>query len=274
MQKILSTIKYYTDRRFSTIAGTLVYFLLMSIAPFMLWLTFVLGKADIRVPEIISSSGLFDGILPVLRYLKDAAENAASGAGIFFLLTSLYSSSNFFYHLRRSGEIVYESPRIKSGIKLRLASLALIIVSVFLIALTGGIAVIGGRLLNIVMPPVLSGVIVSIATVILAFFIALALNLFACPYKLTLKQAVPGSLITTALWLLLSAGFAVYLNLASPEKLYGKIASLIVFLLWGYVMMSCFVIGLINNRKNVSETPKKCALPLASSRNIARYSVI
>ena len=45
------------------------------------------------------------------------------------------------------------------------------------------------------------------------------------------------------------------MGFASPEKLYGKIASLIVFLLWCYVMMCCFVIGMINNRRHVRNRP-------------------
>lgn len=274
MQKILTTIKYYTDRRFSTIAGTLVYFLLMSIAPFMLWLTFVLGKADFPMPEIVASSGLFDGILPALRQLKEAAENAAAGAGIFFLLTALYSSSNFFYHLRRSGEIIYESPSIKSGIKLRLTSLALIVVSIILIALAGVSATIGEQFLKLFLPPALSHLITASVTVITAFLGALVLNIFACPYSLSPTEAVSGSLITTALWLLFSAGFVIYLHVASPEKLYGTITSLIVFLLWCYVMMGCFVIGIINNSKNHAEKSKNKPLPLARSRNAEKFGVI
>lgn len=52
MRKILGVIRYYSDRRFSTLAGTLVYFLLMSIAPFILWLTLVFG--NVEVDKILS----------------------------------------------------------------------------------------------------------------------------------------------------------------------------------------------------------------------------
>ena len=80
-----------------------------------------------------------------------------------------------------------------------------------------------------------------------AFAVILVLNLFACPYKLKLFDAVPGSLLTTALWLVFLIGFSVYTQFANPEKLYGRIASLIIFLVWCYAMMSCFVIGIIYN---------------------------
>ncbi len=108
MRKIIEIFKYYSDRRFSTIAGTLVYFLLMSITPFILWLTLILGNVDINFERILSHE-LFESISPLLRYLKEAAESAAKGAGIILLATTLYSSTNFFYHLRRSGEIIYNS---------------------------------------------------------------------------------------------------------------------------------------------------------------------
>ena len=52
MHQIIETVKYYSDKRYSTIAGTLVYFLLMSIAPFILWLTLVFG--DVNVENILS----------------------------------------------------------------------------------------------------------------------------------------------------------------------------------------------------------------------------
>ena len=246
MHKIIAIYRYYADKRFSTIAGTLVYFLLMSIAPFVLWLTLAFGNVDV---ERIFSHALFESVAPFLRYLKQSAQSAASGAGIILLATSLYSSTNFFYHLRRSGEIIYETDRVKGGLKLRLASLLLIAATILLVAATAGITVTGTKLLSYLFPQFISEMITSVFFTALAFLIALVMNIFACPYKLKLSYAIPGSLLTTALWLVFVVGFGAYMSFADPERLYGKIASVIVFLLWCYVMMSCFVIGMINNRK-------------------------
>ncbi len=246
INNVKTNLKYYFDKRFSTIAGTLVYFILMSITPFMLWLTLVLGNAD--VVKVLDRR-ILDGVSPFLRYLKSSAESAASGAGILLLVTSLYSSSNFFYHLRRSGEIIYESANIKSGLKLRILSLILIVATIALIAVTAIISVVGSSFLNKFMPIFVSDAISLIFITLTMFVIAVVLNIFACPYKMKPSEAVPGSLLTTALWLIFFVGFAVYLKFATPERLYGKIASLIVFLLWCYIMMSCFVIGMINNGK-------------------------
>ncbi len=244
MRKVLQLFRYFSDKRFSTIAGTLVYFLLMSIAPFILWLTLVCGNVDI---ERFISHELFDSVSPFLRYLKSSAESAAGGAGIIFLLTTLYSSTNFFYHLRRSGELIYNSSRVKGGLKLRLASVVLIFAAIFLFAVLGGVLVVGSRILDRLLPFYLSDLVLCTFLTASAFAVILVLNLFACPYKLKLFDAVPGSLLTTALWLVFLIGFSVYTQFANPEKLYGRIASLIIFLVWCYAMMSCFVIGIIYN---------------------------
>ena len=249
IKKIMDTYKYYTDKRFSTIAGTLVYFLLMSIAPFIVWLTLLLGSIDV---EKYLSSALFESISPVIQYLQTSAQSAARGAGIVLIATSLYSSTNFFYHLRRSGEIIYGSNRVKGGIKLRIISAVIIILTILAIAIAAAIAVAGRWLLQIFMPEALCNVISAIFATLLAFASAILMNIFACPYRLKISEALTGSLLTTILWLIFIVGFAIYMQIASPGKLYGAIASIIIFLLWCYFMMCCFVIGMIKNGSDMT----------------------
>ena len=244
MGKAVELYKYFSDKRFSTIAGTLVYFLLMSIAPFIFWLTLVLGTAN---TERILSYRVFDSISPFLSYLKSSAEGATRGAGIVLLVTTLYSSTNFFYHLRRSGEIIYNSKRKKGGIRLRLASLFLIFSIYFLTAVVAVIGFSGSFFLERFIPSFVADMITCTFATAAAFCVALVLNLFTCPYKLKAGEAVPGSLLTTALWIVFLIGFSVYMTFANPERLYGKIASIIIFLLWCYDMMNSLVIGVIYN---------------------------
>lgn len=254
IRKIRTTFKYYTSRRFSTIAGTLVYFLLMSIAPFIVWLSLLIGSVEV---EQFLSGAMFESISPFINYLKSSAQNAASGAGIILIATSLYSSTNFFYHLRRSGEIIYGSKRVKGGIKLRILSAIIIIISILISAFLGAFSFAGKMILKTFMPVVLSELISLIFGIMLTFAVVLLLNLFACPYRLKISEAVTGSILTTVLWILFVIGFTIYLRFASPGKLYGAIASVIVFLLWCYFMMCCFVIGMIKNGSDMSKKQYK-----------------
>ena len=246
MRKILGLVRYYTDKRFSTVAGTLVYFLLMSIAPFILWLTVVFGNVNI---DGILANRIFGSVAPVLRYLKSNAQHAAVGAGVIFLATSLYSSTNFFYHLRRSGEIIYECHKVEKGVRLRIKSLFLIAVTIILVALIGTVTVFGSNILSIYIPAVISEMISIISISALALGTAIVLNAFACPYTNKPKEILPGSLLTAMLWLILFVAFGIYTKFSSPEKLYGKVASVMVFLVWCYFLMCCFVIGMVYNGK-------------------------
>lgn len=244
MRRIIETYKYFSDRRYSTIAGTLVYFFLMSIAPFLVWLTLILGNVDL---ERFFSHRVFESIYPIIAYLQASAGNAARGAGIILLVTSLYSSTNFFYHLRRSGEIVYDSDRVKGGIRLRIASLVLILCVLLLIAVLTAVGVTGAWVLEVMLPEWLAAIISSLFLTAVAFLVALVLNIFACPYKLKAFEALSGTCLTCALWIVLTLGFSVYTSYADPAQLYGAIAFIIIFLLWCYIMMCSFVIGMILN---------------------------
>lgn len=244
MKKFIAVYRRFSDKRYSTIAGTLVYFLLMSIAPSLLWLALIVGKVDFKN---FVSNAIFEAIEPFLTYLNSAAQNAVSGAGIVLLVTSLYSSTNFFYHLRRSGEIIYNTDRKKGGVKLRIAAGAIVLVTIFCIALIVAVTVAGHSIFLFFMPEFVTEGISIIFTALISFFIALLLNLFACPYRLGFSGHVCGSLLTTALWLVFAAGFTVYMRFANPSQLYGAAAAIIVFLIWCYIMMNCLVVGMIYN---------------------------
>ena len=244
---VVKTYRYYSDKRFTTVAGTLVYFFLMSLAPFLFWLTMFFGEVDLSQ---LSRYPIFDAVLPILTDLQQAAGGATGGAGIILIVTTLYSSTNFFYHLRRSGEIIYGVKFKKGGIKLRFASLGLIGGT---LALTAGAitsAVAGDVFLRAVIGRTAAHAIVIFAALLAAVFVAAMLNLFICPYKTQFERVLPGSLLAVLLWIACAAGFAIYLRFADPVRLYGKIASVIVFLLWCYLMMNSFVIGVIYNYRH------------------------
>jgi len=86
---------------------------------------------------------------------------------------------------------------------------------------------------------------------VLAFGLALLLNAYICPYKTELKSFLPGTFITVFAWAIAVAGFSVYLNLSNMDKLYGALSAVIVFLLWLYVLMICFIVGVIFNSERI-----------------------
>lgn len=254
MRAIFEQIKYFSDKRFSTLAGTLVYFLLMSVTPFLFWLALLVGNVDFS--HIISHE-FFTAVAPVLQYLQTSAAGAASSAGIILVLTSLWSSTNFFYHLRRSGEIIYDSRINRGGFSLRLSSLLAVFSTIIMVALAAAVPFLSYNVLQNIMPDFVAQCISLVFVTMLAFFVAYFLNVFACPYKLGFDNTMPGVMLTVTLWLLCAVGFSIYLTFANPQKLYGAIAAVIVFLFWCYLMVNSLVIGIIYNGKLVNPVDRK-----------------
>ncbi|MGN1103550.1 MAG: YihY/virulence factor BrkB family protein [Candidatus Coproplasma sp.] len=256
MRKILGEFKFYSDKRFTTLSGTLVYFFLMSVTPFLFWLALIVGDFDLSrfLPEEI-----FSAIQPVISALQQAAVTATGSATLILILTSLWSSTNFFYHLRRSGEIIF-APNEKTGsIRLRINALFAVFAILLILALVTITPFIGVNVLENIMPRPIAEAITFIFLTMFAFFASYFLNVFACPYKLNFSQASGGALLTVILWIICSAGFTVYMQFSNPQRLYGAITAIIVFLLWCYLMINSLVIGLIYNSKYlVLDTASAC----------------
>ena len=270
MRAMLNDFKYYSDKRFSTLAGTLVYFLLMSVAPFLFWVTLLIGEVDF---SNILSHEFFSAVAPVLEYMQTSASEAASGAGIILLITSLWSSTNFFYHLRRSGEIIYDSVSKKNGVSLRLTSLLAVFISVLFVALFVLVPFLSINVLQIIMPYYFAQAISIVFLAMASFFVAYLLNLFACPLRLGFDNTVAGAILTVILWILCAVGFTVYLQVANPQKLYGAVTAIIVFLLWCYLMINSLILGIIYNAKYAHLSPFYTAPTGQRARSdMARYA--
>lgn len=234
------------QNKYTTIAGTLVFFLIMSLVPLLFWTSLLFGKSGALVGELLELE-LFDWAADFIIFLQNNAQGATAGAGILFLATTLWSSTGFFYHLRKSGEIIYAAHRNHHGWKLRLSAVIVtFLVLVFFVA--GGAVILGANLLLRGFPPYVYYPVVYSLVFVFGFFAAWVLNGYVCPYRVSPNDTVLGSLYTAIAWLIASAAFSVYLNFTDQERLYGALSLVIIFLLWLYWMMICFTAGVIYNR--------------------------
>ena len=79
-------------KKYTTIAGTLVFFLIMSIVPLTFWLTLLLGKLPVNMEDIFSLP-VFSSVKDVLYYVQREAQTATASVSIVLLVTTLYSST-------------------------------------------------------------------------------------------------------------------------------------------------------------------------------------
>lgn len=243
-------LRLFSRKKCTTLAGTLVFFLLMSMVPMLFWATLLLGKLPVDVTLPVSLPGL-DEIGGLLDYIRQEAQNATSGASVFLLLTSLYSATNLFYQMRKSGEIIYQSPYLGRGLKTRLGAVWLLFLVLALVLLT----VLAFSILSFFLSRFLEGgwetAVRYVLLVTLAFLLVLFLNLYVCPYKAPARSFLLGSFLTVVAWAVAIVGFGIYLTIGNVNRLYGALSAVIVFLLFLYVLTVCFVAGVIFNSERV-----------------------
>lgn len=261
--------KILSLKRYTTLAGTLVFFLITSIVPFAFWLALFVGKLPLDVSEVLQLP-VFESVKNVLAYVQREAVNATASASLVLVVTTLYSSTNLFYQMRRSGEIIYEYRRPKKSLRVRLGAVALTFIVMGMIILFLFLFGLGSFLFSRYLTGVWKRVLDYALLLALAFALAVLLNAYICPYKTNIKQFLPGALATVLAWTVAVVGFTVYLKLSNMDKLYGALSAIIVFLLWLYVLMICFIAGVIFNSERIVSARKVLNAKHRAERKILR----
>jgi membrane protein len=187
----------------------------------------------------------------VFIYVKDEAERASAGASIILIVTTLYSSTNLFYQIRRSGEIIYDYHRENAGLRLRLGALILLIMVMGLVVSFLLAFALGSFLFSLFFSRAWQMIADYALLSVVAFFLILLLNVYICPYKASMRYLLSGTFITLSLWGMAVVGFSVYLRISNLSQLYGALSAVIVFLLWLYLLMVGFIIGVIWNSEKI-----------------------
>ena len=257
MNKMMHVYKYVKEKyallslkKYTTIAGTLVFFLIMSIMPLSFWLTLVIGRLPVNTERILDLP-VFHSVKGVLQYVQKEANNATAGASVILIFTTLYSSTNLFYQIRRSGEIIYDYRGENTGLRLRLGALILLIIVMAAAVILLLLFALGSFLFSKVLSSAWEKIIDYILLIGVAFLLDLLLNMYICPYKEKMRSFLLGTLITVVSWIGAVVGFSAYLKISNMSKLYGALSTVIVFLLWLYVLMVCFIVGVIFNSEKI-----------------------
>ena len=262
MEKLKRTYRYLrkkyellTFKRYTTLAGTLVFFLIMSIVPLAFWLTLLVGKLPIDFSKV-TRLPVFDSIKGVLSRIRREALNATASVSVVLLFTTLYSSTNLFYQMRKSGEIIYDYHRKRQGLRLRLAAFLLLLITLAMAVAFLMTFALGAFLFAKIFSARWATLADYALLIAMSFGLVLLLNAYVCPFKTKVRYFLGGTSLTVGAWVVAVIGFSVYLRFSNVTRLYGALSTLIVFLLWLYALTICFVAGVIFNSERVLKMQK------------------
>ena len=200
--------------------------------------------------------------LIITQLTEQSQRTGALSVGVIIsLLVALWSASGGVANLVQAINTAYDETDERNLVKKRLVALALTFGAiVFMITLITLIAVLpivfsvldGGPLRWLVQ-------VVRWVLIAVLIMVALAVLYRVAPDRDAPKMrwASPGAIVATLLWLLVSAGFSLYVSLfASYAKTYGALAGIVVLLMWLWLTSYAVLFGAEINAEAEQQTIK------------------
>jgi membrane protein len=259
-----------SDQNLFLIAGGVTYAVLLALFPGLAALVSLYGLA-FDTAQIEKQVAALSGVLPAqtqellseqLHSLVKGSSGALGFAAIGGLLLALWSASRGMSGLITAINIAYEEKEQRSFLKFNLIAISLTVGLVI-----GGILAIA---LIAVLPAVVQLLAVGSATKWLLLLvqwpllIVLVLAGLAVLYRFgpdrdkpQWRWVTPGAIAATALWIVASIGFTVYVaNFNSYDKTYGSLGGVVILLTWLYLSALMVLLGAVINAQSERQTRK------------------
>jgi membrane protein len=259
------------------LAAQVSYSLIFSMPSILLVVALVANAIDQRTGFAISGevrdfivTALPAGVQPVVRGLiDDAVSRARQGpstlSAVIAILVALVAAGNGLGELatafdRAAGIADDRPPWLKRVI---FTASAVLIATVLIVAFT--LYVWGGGLVAALSAPfgqqtiwasvwkALQGLVILVLV-----FCGATLLYMTSSGRYVFREAAPGAVVATVIWLIVVKGFQVYLQVANPGTAYGVASSVLVFLVFLYVSSLGLIVGAMITAVVVRQARERC----------------
>ena len=228
---------------------------MLSFFPFLIFLVTLIGFIKLNSNEVLDG---LQRILPTAVFeltsttIEEVINSQHTGLlGVSVILT-IWSASSAFRGVTKGVNKAYNIQENRSFIKramigmISVVALALAIISTLLMLVFGGLI---GEILNKYLP---FAYVIDFIWNILRYVIVIVMMIiiFAMIYKLTpakrikFKNVLPGAIVSTIGWLVVSLGFSFYVNNFSHySRFYGSIWTVFVLMIWLFITSIVFIFG-------------------------------
>lgn len=240
-KNIKKIIKVVELEEMRILPGNLAFSLIFLIIPFASFVGLLLSINSVEIDNY-----LINNVPIAVRNLIDEAISPNPYNIILFLLISMWLSSKGCMAIIVSSNVLY---KIKDNniIKLRIKSILMIIILFLLISFMLFIHLFGDKIIDFFNLDNLDIIRFPIS-IILMFLLIKILYFLAPSKKISSKYMNKGSIFTTISWFFLLRVYSYYLNNYNNYSFYyGNLSSILILLLWVYLLSYLFTIGLSIN---------------------------
>ncbi len=254
------SIREFKDDELTDRAAALTYYGVLALFPALLVLVSLLGitgrSTTDKVLDNVQQLAPGSARDIITRAVEQLQGNAGIGSlmAIVGLVLAVWSASGYVAAFMRSANAVYDMPEGRPVWKLlpvrvavTVVLMVLAVISALIVVFTGGLARQVGTTLGIGDTALTVWSIAKWPALVVLVTIMIAILYWATPNAKVkgFRWITPGSLLALLIWMIASAGFAVYVaNFASYNKTYGTMAGVIVFLVWLWITNLAILLGL------------------------------
>lgn len=254
------TFKEFKDDELTDRAAALTYYGILSLFPALLVLLSLLGIA-----RQSATSAVLDNVQKLTPgaardVIRNAVQQLQGNAGVGSVIAvvglalAVWSASGYVAAFIRASNAVYDMPEgrpVWKVLPLRLALtvvlMLLAVVSALIVVFTGPLAQRAGEVLALGDTALTAWSIAKWPVLVVLVTLMIAILFWASPNAKVrgFKWVTPGSFLALVIWMIASAGFALYVaNFASYNKTYGTFAGAIIFLVWLWITNIAILLGL------------------------------
>ncbi|MDT0386415.1 YihY/virulence factor BrkB family protein [Streptomyces sp. DSM 41921] len=254
------SLREFKDDELTDRAAALTYYGVLALFPALLVLVSMLGLTGRSTTDKVLDN--VQQLAPgsardiITRAVEQLQGNAGVGSlmAIVGIVLAIWSASGYVAAFIRSANAVYDMPEgrpvwkllpVRVGVTVVLMVLA--VISALIVVFTGGLARQAGTALGIGDTALTVWSIAKWPVLVILVTTMIAILYWATPNAKVkgFRWITPGSLLALGIWLIASAGFALYVaNFASYNKTYGTMAGVIVFLIWLWITNLAILLGL------------------------------
>ena len=260
ISNIRSILKKNSEDNIPAIAARSAFFIILSFVPFMIFALAVITRFGISQSDIEGlMNGLFvsEDIAEWVNSIFRESYSAATGVAVTTVILALWSAGKGVYSITEGIRVIYRLPNKYNWFVKRIFSMGYTVLMFAAIILTTVGLVLSEFADSLVKPivknmPLIVDLLYTlryfIILIIVTLLIALALKIYlrrrvedkSCA---SFKAQLPGAVLTSAGWVVLSLGIKIYVNYFNGFSLYGSLGTLAIIMVWIYFSIYIFAVG-------------------------------
>lgn len=251
--KLLHT-KIIEDDIFA-LASQLSYNLILAFFPFLIFLLTLVGRSRLDSKEVLV---LLNSVLPQSAYdlikntVIEVVDVQQNGLLWFSIALAVWTSASGFSAVIKGINMAYEVEETRSYIKLKLVSILFTLALAILIVVTIFLLVFGDLIGNYFLGKLpfdeairfawnMSRIIILISMMV---FVFAALYHYTPCRRLGWAEVLPGAILCTFGWIVISYGFEYYVNnFSNYSRLYGSLGAVVVLMTWIFLTSLIMIVG-------------------------------